>query len=421
MRHHSPQGGYWGGVAETRGIIRASRLLKNRQSYNINSRYQSNGNQHRYNTRSKSNINSNPNRYSGVKFLNRLFQLYDPNTQAWSPNIKKPPLILYPDDINNWSVFQTQKLIYNQLYLWHPSSDEWVPLYSMEKGFLLLNSQFISYSSVSFDQFTRQRWTDLNSLHKQKIRKLLQYFRMQYSEFASCGIPFTKAPSITIGTPFNNNGRRRNAPRVSLYRVGSQAWSSYEWFNPHVKQFSYEFINHYGGIYHQNSNSDSDSSSTARDFIDAIEKSDIGDTHIYHEGKYYILFCKLDENNVGFNSHSCMNIENIDGIAMNNSCIHDSIAHNYIMQQDFENLSFQMHQIFINMNSYSYTLQFIINYYRSIPYQDWSNMSFSKLFNSQNANSTFLLLDPNGKEGIPIGIQSIQKQSILTNDGVLHK
>ena len=52
-------------------------------------------------------------------------------------------IVLSADDIKNRRTFKVQKLQPNKLYLWHATQFEWVPLWTMKSGFLLINLNFI--------------------------------------------------------------------------------------------------------------------------------------------------------------------------------------------------------------------------------------------------------------------------------------
>ena len=60
-------------------------------------------------------------------------------------------------DLIQWQQFKVQKLKINQLYLWRASFDEWIALWAMDEGFLLLNYEFIRYNDVSIEQFYKNK------------------------------------------------------------------------------------------------------------------------------------------------------------------------------------------------------------------------------------------------------------------------
>ena len=66
------------------------------------------------------------------------FQLWNQNAHKWSDRITNVPKILNERDILKWQQFKTQSLQLNQLYLWRTSQNEWIPLWSMDTGFLML-------------------------------------------------------------------------------------------------------------------------------------------------------------------------------------------------------------------------------------------------------------------------------------------
>ena len=116
---------------------------------------------------------------------NRMkFQLWIAQQQKWNNRINIAPKILTEKDILNWHHFRTQKLKYNQLYLWHPAPNEWVPMWSLEKGSLLLHANFIRYEDISYEQLTRTKWIHLNCVNQDKILQLLGTFNMTIESFS---------------------------------------------------------------------------------------------------------------------------------------------------------------------------------------------------------------------------------------------
>ena len=60
---------------------------------------------------------------------NNRFQLFNKTQKKWAEQIDKPPLILTEDDLKNWLTFKVDKLIENQLYFWHATQFDWIPLW----------------------------------------------------------------------------------------------------------------------------------------------------------------------------------------------------------------------------------------------------------------------------------------------------
>ena len=104
------------------------------------------------------------------------FQIWQSNAKSWNDHIISEPIMINERDIIQWQQFKTQKLKLNQLYLWRASYDEWIPLWAMDTGFLLINCNFIRYSDVSLDQFTRIKWVNLNCVSTTPINQLMAQF-----------------------------------------------------------------------------------------------------------------------------------------------------------------------------------------------------------------------------------------------------
>ena len=58
----------------------------------------------------------------------------------------------------------------HQIYLWHATKFDWIPLWSTEKGFLLMNLDILKYDYVNYDKFTNANWIKTHSV-KTRIDK----------------------------------------------------------------------------------------------------------------------------------------------------------------------------------------------------------------------------------------------------------
>ena len=101
------------------------------------------------------------------------FQIWQPHAKLWNNRITNLPIMINERDIIQWQQFKVQKLKLNQLYLWRASYDECIHLWAMDNGFLLINYDFIRYSDVSIDQFTRVKWIRLNCISTAPINQLM--------------------------------------------------------------------------------------------------------------------------------------------------------------------------------------------------------------------------------------------------------
>ena len=123
------------------------------------------------------------------------FQLWNNQSHTWNNRVlKKTPTILTERDIINWQYFKTQKLKFNHLYLWYATPTEWIPLWALESGFLLIDTNFIRYSDVSINQFTTTKWIKLNSLPTKCISQLLGVFNQSLESFAGIAISTKNKP-----------------------------------------------------------------------------------------------------------------------------------------------------------------------------------------------------------------------------------
>ena len=225
------------------------------------------------------------------------FQLWNNQSNAWNERVlKKPPTILTERDLINWQHFKTQKLQFNHLYLWYATPTEWIPLWALESGFLLINTNIIRYSDVSINQFTTSKWIKLNSLPTNCISQLLGVFNQSLESFAGIAIS-TKNNKISstqtiAGTPyFNQNPHKQLGPPI--FRPDLRKWSNYCIFNKLDQRFCYDFVKYFHSTYHQ-SNQGIDNLMVT-DFKQAAIKATIGNSYIYHENNLYVPFWKIDD------------------------------------------------------------------------------------------------------------------------------
>ena len=124
------------------GFIRASKLLQSHRK-----------------TRSRRLQQQAKYQQPSFRFTNvNRFQLYNQGQRTWAAQIDQPPILLTEQDIKNWLSFKVDKLQNNQLYIWHATQFDWIPLWACDKGFLLINLNILKYDKVSFLQFTKAAW-----------------------------------------------------------------------------------------------------------------------------------------------------------------------------------------------------------------------------------------------------------------------
>ena len=197
-------------------------------------------------------------KFKKVTPTNKLrFQLWNNQQYTWHTKLlQQKPILLKKRDIINWQHFRTQKLNFSQLYLWNATSTEWVPLWSLESGFLLINSNFIRFTDVSLNQFTNTQWIKLNSVEPKYVKQLLAISNITMEQFADVAI-LPKKQNISsfqtiAGSPFlAKNPRPQSGPPI--YRPDMRYWNSFCIFNKHDQRFCYDFIHYFHILYHQSS------------------------------------------------------------------------------------------------------------------------------------------------------------------------
>ena len=114
----------------------------------------------------------------------KKFRLYNLKLETWSPNIVKPPILLTELQVKNWRNFKAQYWNVNELYIWHPANDVWIPMYSHHRGFILLGLNFIEYEQITYEQLTCYRWQMINKLPSDRpVRQLLRKHNLNYNQF----------------------------------------------------------------------------------------------------------------------------------------------------------------------------------------------------------------------------------------------
>ena len=105
--------------------------------------------------------------------------MYNDVNKSWAIQIDQPPILLTEENIKNWLVFRTDKLKKNQLYFWHATKFDWVPLWAGENEFLLTNFNKIKYDKINYTQFTKASWIKHNSVKPEAVKLLLKHFQLQ--------------------------------------------------------------------------------------------------------------------------------------------------------------------------------------------------------------------------------------------------
>ena len=343
----------------------------------------------------------------------KRFVLYNTQQMHWNSKIDKIPIILATQDIEKWYTFRAQHLKPNQLYLWHVTQFDWVPLYSLPTGFLLNNLAFISYEHVNYDKLTNAKWVRQNSLNPIAIQQLLQKFNIPSNHITQM---------VPIINPQNGNKPARGQPyyltelnshprRISFYYAHFNDWGTKKFFNQLDFRCSYEFVKNYQYSIHQNDNPKD--KSQARNIAEAIQGLRHG-CYIYHEKEYYIPF-KIGNGHITFNRGNAMEINRIKSELITNRII-SSDVNNRLIRIQYERFRESLVSLFINERNGTYRIEFIINHIQTIPYDKWEDRSFKNVFGNFNENSTFMLLNKSHEYGVPIGIEKGRNRVILNTN-----
>ena len=120
------------------------------------------------------------------------FHLFDFYNHIWNPKITNPPILLTHAQVLNWKNFRYKDLVYDQLYLWQANEFDWVPLYTTNAGFLMIEKHFMRYDDVSYDQLCNQSWTWQNKISNDRLKIILQKFNISFSSIDKVGLPTRK-------------------------------------------------------------------------------------------------------------------------------------------------------------------------------------------------------------------------------------
>ena len=273
---------------------------------------------------------SNFNAFKRVEPKNiKKFQIWQSQAKIWNNRITNIPIMINERDLIQWQQFKTQKLKLNQLYLWRASYDEWIPLWAMDTGFLLINYEFIRYSDVSLEQFTRIKWIQLNCVSTTPINQLMAQLGKDISIFGGFNRVQNNFQTITqtiTGTPYYC---RQSGPAkpISVYQSDTRGWTKYGIFSKKDQRFSYEFLK----FFHKNIHySNLPGRNNVKNIVEAFKCAIRGRGYIYHENDRYIPFWKTDDETVRLNSGHFLKIdtvnENIENINHINNNRHNVLS-----------------------------------------------------------------------------------------------
>ena len=347
-----------------------------------------------------------------------IFQLWNNKTNTWNPRITKTiPIILTERDLINWQHFKTQKIQFNQLYLWYATPTQWIPLWALESGFLLLNANVIRYTDVSIEQFTTTKWINLNSTSSKCISQLLGAFNQTLESFAGIANSTKKqkqSPTQSIaGTAYwNNNPKQQLGPPI--FRPDLRRWSNYCIYNKHDQRFCYDFVKYFHTTYHQSTQGIGHLMVT--NFKQATTKAKIGNGYIYHENNLFIPFWKIDNISIQLNSKIFIKIDSIpDNINTINHISNN--RHNSLTRNEFTQLQRELSSLFIDKDLMKYKIEFITNCVGLVTYDKWSKAkNFNDIDKNATSDHTLFFQCQNGYDGFPVGIQKAKSSDDSKED-----
>ena len=345
----------------------------------------------------------------------KRFVIYNTQQMHWNSKIDKIPIILASQDIEKWYTFRAQNLKPNQLYLWHVTQFDWVPLYSLPNGFLLNNLSFISYEHVNYDKLTNAKWVRQNSLNPIAIQQLLHKFNIPSNHITQMvpviNLQTQNGNKPASGQPYYLTELKSPPKRVNFYYGHFNDWGTKRFFNQLDYRCSYEFLRNYRYSIHQNDNPHD--KYQAQDISQAVQGLRHG-CYIYHEKEYYIPF-KIGNGHITFNRGDAMEIRHIKPVLITNRIIASDV-NNRLIRIQYEQFRAALVSLFINERNGTYRTEFIINHIQTIPYMKWEDRTFKNVFNNYNGNSTFMLLNKSNEYGVPIGIDKGHERIILNSN-----
>ena len=348
------------------------------------------------------------------QYNNVKFRLYNAIQQTWAKQIDKIPILLTEEDIKNWLTFRTDKLKFNQLYIWHATKFDWIPLWANENEFILPDHNSIQYDKVNYTQFTKANWITQNSVSPEAIKKLMNKFDIpsytidQMQPVINSVIQDGQVAAS--GQPYFINFYDQSDNQIRFYNHHRRGWNSNKWFDNRDNRYNFQFIKEFRQVFNFSNNPSN--ASQVKSIREAMENAPNG-TYMYQEKGTYIPY-RINQGHVTFNRGDAIEVKQIRNGLSQNRCINTN-TYNKLNFRQYQLLYEIRHSIFIDSKDGTYRMEFLLNYSRTIPKGDWFNASFDKLFHNQNDLCTFMLLDQSGIYGVPIGINKYSK-SVILND-----
>ena len=276
------------------------------------------------------------------------FQLYNQGQRTWAVQIDKPPKLLSEQDLKNWLSFKVNKLDKNQLYLWHATQFDWVPLWACDKGFLLINLNFIKFDKVNFLQFTKAAWIKENAVSLDAVKMLLKQYHIPLH------IADNMQPVITTniqngqvaatGQPYFYNQNINSYNKIQLHNHIRYDWSTNRWYDNRDSRYNYQFIKEFKQTFHFSNNPTN--ASQVKNFRAALQHAPDG-TYFYHKRELYVPY-RINHGMITFNRGDAVDIKNIHNTINQNRCINTN-TFNKLKWKDYEKIWHLRKSMFIDL------------------------------------------------------------------------
>ena len=280
----------------------------------------------------------------------KRFQLYNKVSKTWAIQINQSPILLSINDIKEWLSFRTDKLKMNQLYLWHATQFDWIPLWSTKNGFLLMDLNMLNYDNTNYNQLTLASWVKANSVSPESVKILLQRFNIP-SDTIKTMVPVINTHiedgrQIASGQAFFVDYYDRSNEQIPFFEEKRFNWTNDRFYDKENKRYNYQFLREYKKTWYFNNKAQH--SNQVKTFAEAINKSENG-AYIYNEKDQYIPF-SVNNGIVTFNCGEAIDNKHIRQ-QLNQNRIITTNSHNKLARRDYELLWPNRHSLFIDQVS----------------------------------------------------------------------
>ena len=213
------------------------------------------------------------------------------------------PILLTDNDVNNFGIYHAKQMFYYRLYLHKVSSLAWVPLFSIDAGFLLKNGKVISYGNVNSSSLGSQRKSEINTMTYSETKQLLLKFNTNVDDLEngfSIHKPNKQQRVLVLGKPFMNTAVQSH--NIRTYKTGHTMPNNFCCYNSKTNQFKYKFLITFAIVYHCTTMCSGYDMVTT--FNQAAVKARIGTSNVYHSGSIYIPFVKATKDRIVINSNN---------------------------------------------------------------------------------------------------------------------